>query len=78
MTQNLSPLAGGPAPKSALVDVDKLLAAYVDLRPDAETPSQRVSFGTSGHRGIAFARSFNEWHILAIPQASCEAPPSVG
>ena len=78
MTQNLSPLAGGPAPKSALVDVDKLLAAYVDLRPDAETPSQRVSFGTSGHRGIAFARSFNEWHILAITQAICEYRASAG
>jgi phosphoglucomutase len=72
MNPRVSPLAGKPAPKSRLVDVPKLLAAYVDLRPDAGVPAQRVAFGTSGHRGSAFERSFNEWHVLAISQAICE------
>jgi phosphoglucomutase len=72
MSPRVSPLAGKPAPKSLLVDVAKLLAAYVDLRPDAGVPAQRVAFGTSGHRGSAFARSFNEWHVLAISQAICD------
>ncbi len=68
----ISPLAGKPAPASLLVDVPKLLAAYVDLRPDPAVRAQRVAFGTSGHRGSSFARSFNEWHVLAISQAICE------
>lgn len=68
----VSPLAGKPAPKSLLVDVPRLLAAYADLRPDAGVPAQRVAFGTSGHRGNALERSFNEWHVLAISQAICE------
>lgn len=72
MSQKISPLAGLPAPKSILVDVAKLLAAYADLKPDPGLPGQRVSFGTSGHRGSSFARSFNEWHILAISQAICD------
>ena len=72
MTQHISPLAGKPAPKSILVDVPKLLAAYTDLMPDPSVPAQRVAFGTSGHRGSSFERSFNEWHILAISQAICE------
>ncbi len=72
MTQQISPLAGKPAPPSILVDVPKLLAAYVDLKPDPSVPAQRVAFGTSGHRGSSFERSFNEWHILAISQAICE------
>ncbi|MFC5743291.1 phosphoglucomutase (alpha-D-glucose-1,6-bisphosphate-dependent) [Dyella tabacisoli] len=72
MSQRISALAGKPAPTSALVDVSKLLAAYVDLRPDPSVPAQRVAFGTSGHRGSSFERSFNEWHILAISQAICE------
>ncbi|MBL0163726.1 MAG: alpha-D-glucose phosphate-specific phosphoglucomutase [Xanthomonadales bacterium] len=72
MSQKISPLAGLPAPKSILVDVAKLLAAYADLKPDPGLPEQRVSFGTSGHRGSSFARSFNEWHILAISQAICD------
>ncbi|MFZ0870921.1 MAG: phosphoglucomutase (alpha-D-glucose-1,6-bisphosphate-dependent) [Rhodanobacter sp.] len=72
MSQKISPLAGKPAPKSILVDVPKLLAAYVDLKPDPSVPAQRVAFGTSGHRGSSFDRSFNEWHILAISQAICE------
>jgi len=72
MNQQISPLAGIPAPKSILVDVPKLLAAYVDLKPDPGVPAQRVAFGTSGHRGSSFERSFNEWHILAISQAICD------
>jgi phosphoglucomutase len=72
MSQQISPLAGKPAPASILVDVSKLLAAYADLQPDPSVPAQRVAFGTSGHRGSSFDRSFNEWHILAISQAICE------
>jgi phosphoglucomutase len=72
MSQQISPLAGIPAPKSILVDVPKLLAAYADLKPDPGVPTQRVAFGTSGHRGNSFEHSFNEWHILAISQAICD------
>ncbi|MDR3388779.1 MAG: phosphoglucomutase (alpha-D-glucose-1,6-bisphosphate-dependent) [Rudaea sp.] len=72
MSQQVSPLAGKPAPTSILVDIRKLLAAYVDLKPDPSVPEQRVAFGTSGHRGSSFDCSFNEWHILAISQAICE------
>ena len=72
MSTTISPLAGKPAPQSLLVDVPKLLAAYVDLRPDPAVPAQQVTFGTSGHRGSSLKRSFNEWHVLAITQAICE------
>ncbi|RDI99430.1 alpha-D-glucose phosphate-specific phosphoglucomutase [Dyella solisilvae] len=72
MSGRFSTLAGKPAPESMLVDIARLRDAYVDLRPDAGVPSQRVSFGTSGHRGVSFERSFNEWHVLAITQAICE------
>ncbi len=78
MSQRVSDLAGKPAPKSILVDVPKLLAAYADLRPDPAEPSQRVAFGTSGHRGNPLEQSFNEWHILAISQAICEYRNSQG
>ncbi|HVU80761.1 MAG TPA: alpha-D-glucose phosphate-specific phosphoglucomutase, partial [Rhodanobacteraceae bacterium] len=70
--EKISPLAGKPAPKGILVDVDKLLAAYADIRPDPSNPAQRVAFGTSGHRGSSLDGSFNEWHILAITQAICD------
>ena len=72
MSTTISPLAGKPAPRSLLVDVRRLLDAYVDLRPDPTIPAQRVAFGTSGHRGSSFERSFNEWHVLAITQAICD------
>ncbi len=72
MSSTVSPLAGKRAPVSLLVDVPKLLAAYLDLRPDPTVPAQRVAFGTSGHRGSSFERSFNEWHVLAISQAICD------
>jgi phosphoglucomutase len=64
--------AGQPAPPSILVDVGKLLSAYWTQKPDASVREQRVSFGTSGHRGSSFRRSFNENHIVAITQAVCE------
>ena len=64
-------LAGQPAPESILVDVASLLKAYQDV-PDPSQPAQRVSFGTSGHRGSAFDHTFNEHHILAIAQAVCD------
>ena len=54
-----------------LVDVSRLVAAYYDGRPDLAVPGQRVSFGTSGHRGSPLEQSFNESHILAISQAIC-------
>lgn len=60
MSGTISPLAGKPAPQSLLIDVPALLAAYIDLRPDPMVPAQRVMFGTSGHRGGSFERSFNE------------------
>ena len=54
-----------------LVNVPKLITAYYTEIPDPSVPEQRVLFGTSGHRGSAFEKSFNEWHILAITQAIC-------
>ncbi len=71
MAENISPLAGKPAPASLLVNVPRLVTAYFALVPDPRIASQRVAFGTSGHRGSAFAAAFNEAHILAITQAVC-------
>ena len=67
----VSPLAGKPADPATLVDIPKLVTAYYTEIPDPSIPAQRVSFGTSGHRGSAFDIAFNEWHILAISQAIC-------
>jgi phosphoglucomutase len=66
------PLAGKPAESSTLVNIPKLITAYYAEIPDPMVPAQRVSFGTSGHRGSSFDRAFNEWHILAITQAICQ------
>jgi phosphoglucomutase len=66
------PLAGKPAPASALTDIPRLVTAYYTERPDPSVASQRVAFGTSGHRGCSFDASFNEYHVLAISQAICE------
>jgi phosphoglucomutase len=74
----LHPLAGRPAPASILVDVRGLLDAYVRDIPDPAVPAERVSFGTSGHRGSSLKRSFNEHHILAVTQAICEYRASQG
>ena len=68
----LHPLAGKPAPPDILVDVPKLVSAYYTLHPDAADPLEQVAFGTSGHRGSSFSKSFNEDHILAITRAVCE------
>src|SRR3546814_3008457 len=72
MGTNVSPLAGKPAQAAQLVNVDKLLAAYFDVKPDPSVAAQRVAFGTSGHRGSSLDGSFNEHHVLAITQALCE------
>lgn len=69
MTQH--PRAGQPALPSELVDVNALLRAYEDVRPDPSDPAQRVAFGTSGHRGSALRGAFNEAHILATTEAIC-------
>ncbi|WP_029144803.1 phosphoglucomutase (alpha-D-glucose-1,6-bisphosphate-dependent) [Microbacterium luticocti] len=61
--------AGTPAAESDLIDIDEVINAYYDLRPDVAQPGQRVVFGTSGHRGSSLSRSFNEDHILATTQA---------
>ena len=68
----LSPLAGKPAPRDLLVNIPRLVTSYYTDHPDVSDPAQRVSFGTSGHRGSPFKGSFNEDHILAISQAICE------
>jgi len=66
-----SPFAGKPPEPAMLVNVPKLVTAYYTDVPDPAMPKQRVAFGTSGHRGSAFEKAFNEWHILAISQAIC-------
>jgi len=66
-----SPLAGKPPPAAMLVNVPRLVTAYYSDAPDPSIPTQRVAFGTSGHRGSAFEKGFNEAHVLAITQAIC-------
>src|SRR6266550_878210 len=67
----ISPLAGHPPPETMLLDVAKLVTAYYAEIPDPSAPAQRVAFGTSGHRGSPFEKTFNEWHVLAISEAIC-------
>jgi len=67
----VSPFAGKPPETGTLVNVPKLITAYYTAVPDASVPAQRIAFGTSGHRGSAFDKAFNEWHILSITQAIC-------
>ena len=67
----VNPLAGKPAPPSLWVNLPRLVTAYYTERPDPTVPAERVAFGTSGHRGSSFTRSFNEAHILAMSQAIC-------
>jgi phosphoglucomutase len=64
--------AGQPAQPEDLIDVDKVVNAYYDIRPDPANPDQRVVFGTSGHRGSSLDGAFNEAHIAATTQAICE------
>ncbi len=67
----VSPSAGKPPAPGTLVNVPRLVTAYYAEVPDPSVPAQRVAFGTSGHRGSAFDKAFNESHILAITQAIC-------
>ena len=67
----ISPYAGKPAEPSLLINVPQLVTAYYTGRPDPSVPTQRVVFGTSGHRGSSLDHAFNEAHILAITQAIC-------
>ncbi len=69
---SVSSRAGQPAQASDLVNVARLITAYFAERPDPHIVSQRVSFGTSGHRGSSLHGAFNEWHILSITQAICQ------
>ena len=69
---SIHPNAGKPADPGQLADIPKLITAYFSGRPDPSEPTQRVAFGTSGHRGTSLAQSFNEAHIAAITQAICE------
>ncbi len=71
MVGQASPLAGKTIDPSMLINVPRLVTAYFTGEPDPTVPSQRVAFGTSGHRGSAFDNAFNEAHILAISQAIC-------
>ena len=68
----VSPLAGRPAPPEMLIDPARIEQAYHERRPDPDDPDQRVSFGTSGHRGSPIHGTFTEAHILAITQAICD------
>lgn len=69
---SIHPFAGKIAPKSSLINVPQLICAYYTQIPDISDASQRVSFGTSGHRGASLKSSFNETHILAVTQAVCD------
>jgi phosphoglucomutase len=75
---HVHPLAGKPAPADVLIDPVQLSNEYYSRQPDGADPSQRVSFGTSGHRGSSLRGSFNEAHVLAITQAICEYRGSQG
>jgi phosphoglucomutase len=75
---SLSPLAGKPAPFSILTNIPRLISAYYSDQPDPGVPGERVAFGTSGHRGSSFKRTFNEDHILAISQAVAEYRAGAG
>ncbi|HEY9644003.1 MAG TPA: phosphoglucomutase (alpha-D-glucose-1,6-bisphosphate-dependent) [Coleofasciculaceae cyanobacterium] len=76
--EKISPLAGKPAPADILIDVAKLLDDYYTTHPDPANPLQKVSFGTSGHRGSSTNGTFNEDHILAVSQAVAEYRKSKG
>ena len=75
---NIHKLAGKPAPREMLVNIPRLMSAYYTLKPDPNIPAQRVSFGTSGHRGTSLNNSFNEDHVLAIAQATAEVRKANG
>ncbi len=68
----LHELAGKPAPRTLLVNIPRLVSHYYTHKPDVSDVTQKVAFGTSGHRGSSFRNSFNQDHILAISQSICE------
>src|SRR5262245_33436476 len=72
LLESISPLAGKPAPREMLVDIGRLEREYYARKPDIDEPTERVAFGTSGHRGSPFSGSFTEAHILAVTQAICD------
>jgi phosphoglucomutase len=74
----LHSLAGQPVPADRVPDIDALVGSFHDARPDPDDPAQRVSFGTSGHRGSSLDRGFNEDHIAAICQAIVEHRQQAG
>jgi phosphoglucomutase len=75
---SLHPNAGKLAPKSMLVNVPELISDYYTKTPDTQNSAQRISFGTSGHRGSSLLKSFNEMHILAVTQAVCDYRKEAG
>ena len=75
---SLHPYAGKLAPKAVLVNVPELISDYYTKIPDPQNSAQRISFGTSGHRGSSLLRSFNEMHILAVTQAVCDYRKKAG
>lgn len=74
----LSELAGKPAPQRLLTNIPRLVAHYYETRPDVKDPLQRVSFGTSGHRGTSLNGTFNQANILAVAQAVAEHRAAAG
>jgi phosphoglucomutase len=78
VSAKVSPLAGKPAEPSMLANIPRLVTAYFAGKPDPAVASQRVAFGTSGHRGSAFNHAFNEDHILAVSQAVCDHRRAAG
>src|SRR5437879_6498304 len=74
----INPSAGQPADPAQLVDLDRLIDAYDTLKPDPTIASQRIAFGTSGHRGSALHAAFNEDHILAVVEATCRYREQAG
>ncbi len=75
---SLHPYAGKMAPKSILINVPQLISEYYTKTPDLNNVAQRISFGTSGHRGSSLIKSFNEMHILAVTQAVCDYRKEAG
>lgn len=75
---NLHPYAGKQAPKSMLLNIPELISNYYTKTPDPQNSAERISFGTSGHRGSSLLTSFNEMHILAVTQAVCEYRKEAG
>ena len=75
---SIHPLAGKIPPQAMLTNIPELISAYYSLTPDVNTSTERVSFGTSGHRGSALKKSFNQHHILAVTQAVCDYRKEAG